>query len=416
MSVDPAGPTNGGVTVSFGATADLGDLVTGYEGGLVTDPGAEPTDPVASPSAFTPAEGTYYYRVRAVQAIGGPGAVRHVGPDRHRPDRADALRRAQRGARADRLDHGAVAQHPAHLLAGRQLRADPGDHPGRERRAAVHASRTRPATSRRPRASPPSTSTTSSRRPGAPLTPSSQAVVPGEPQFEWTRGTDATSGVAGYEVQIRIIDPNNDAPPITTIARVNAAASVGNYMASRQPAVSPDPLPEGNRIEWRVRTLDVAGNGSNSDWWSLRIDSTIPAAPTITGGPSGPSRDTSPTFTWEGTQVTYKWDVRRAGAETPVREGAGPATQTTLSSLPDGDYIFRVTQVTEAGRGSAEATRTFQVDTTPPEPPGRSSSRPTFPAITAPVFTWATEPGRLLALGGRRRRAERPSSGPPTPP
>ena len=215
-------------------------------------------------------------------------------------------------------------------------------------------------------------------------------------------------------MQIRIIDPNNDAPPITTIARVDAAASVGNYVASRQPAVSPDPLPEGNRIEWRVRTLDVAGNGSNSDWWSLRIDSTIPAAPTITGGPSGPSRDTSPTFTWEGTQVTYKWDVRRAGTETPVREGAGPATQTTLSSLPDGDYIFRVTQVTEAGRGSAEATRTFQVDTTPPEPPV-ILSRPTFPPSRPPSSRGRPSRARTRA-GWSSARAGRPSSDPPTPP
>jgi hypothetical protein len=217
-------------------------------------------------------------------------------------------------------------------------------------------------------------------------------VVPEEPLFEWTRGTDETSGVASYEVQIRVADPNNDTPPITTIARVDAATSVGNYSVRRQPAVSPDPLPEGSRIEWRVRTLDTAGNGNNSDWWSVRIDSTIPLAPTITGGPAGPTRNTSPTFAWQGAQQTFKWDVRRAGAETPVREGAGAAKQTTLSSLPDGDYIFRVTQVTEAGRGSAEATRTFQVDTTPPAPP-TILSRPTFPAISTPVFTWATEPG-----------------------
>ncbi len=236
---------------------------------------------------------------------------------------------------------------------------------------------------------------------GVPLTPSSGAILPGEPTFQWSPGQDLTSGVSGYEVQIRIADPENDTPPITTIARVSDTGGVGNYSAARQPAVSPDPLPEGKKIEWRVRTIDNAGNVRTSDWWSIRIDSTIPAAPTISSGPAGPTRDTSPRFSWEGTQQTYKWDVRRAGAETPVREGAGSATETTVAALPDGDYIFRVTQVTEAGRGSAEATRTFQIDTTPPVPPA-ILSRPTFPAVTAPVFTWSTEPGaysRWVVIG-----------------
>ena len=236
---------------------------------------------------------------------------------------------------------------------------------------------------------------------GVPLTPSSGAIVPEEPTFQWSPGQDLTSGVGEYEVQIRIADPENDTPPITTIARVTDTGGVGNYTTARQPALSPDPMPEGKKIEWRVRTIDKAGNVRTSDWWSIRIDSTIPPAPSITAGPTGPSRDTSPAFSWQGTQQTYKWDVRRAGAETPVREGAGPETQTTLSSLPDGDYIFRVTQVTEAGRGSAEATRTFQVNTTPPAPP-TILARPTFPAITAPVFTWSAEPGaysRWVVIG-----------------
>lgn len=391
VSVDPAGPTNGGVTVSFGAAPDPGDEVIGYEGGLVTDAGAEPTDAVASPSAFTPGEGTYFYRVRAIQAAGGPGPYGTSAPiviDQTAPTLSVGLSAAAGPT-------GWITAPSLSILRTCSPDASCGPIPVTTQGANPAQQFT--VTDAAGNVSIPAALAAFNFDnvipvAGAPLTPSSQAVVPAEPQFEWTRGSDATSQVAGYEVQVRIIDPNNDTPPITTIARVDAAASVGNYVATRQPAVSPDPLPEGNRIEWRVRTLDVAGNGSNSDWWSLRIDSTIPAAPTITGGPAGPSRDTSPTFTWEGTQTTYKWDVRRAGAETPVREGAGPATQTTLSSLPDGDYIFRVTQVTEAGRGSAEATRTFQVDTTPPDPPV-ILSRPTFPAITAPVFTWATEPG-----------------------
>ena len=82
------------------------------------------------------------------------------------------------------------------------------------------------------------------------------------------------------------------------------------------------------------------------------------------------------------------------GAQNPARQGGGEnVTQATLPALPDGDYVFVVTQITEAGQSSAEASRTFKVDTTPPVAP-TILTRPTFPAITAAAtFTWGAEPG-----------------------
>ena len=304
--------------MSFGATADPGDLVTGYKGGLVTDPGAEPADR-SPPSAFTPAEG----QPPTARARGAgdrrPRPVRHVGPDRHRPDRADALQASRWSAapRADRLDHPPSLSVLRTCSPDASCGPDPGRPPRRPNNTAPSSSpsRTRRATSAAPAGLAAFNFDNVLPAAGAPLTPDSQAVVPGEPQFEWTRGTDATSGVAGYEVQIRIIDPNNDAPPITTIARVERGGRRRQLRGEPPARRQPGPAARGQPDRVAREDPDVAGNGSNSDWWSLRIDSTIPAAPTITGGPSGPSRDTSPTFTWEGTQVTYKWDVRRAGAE-----------------------------------------------------------------------------------------------------
>ncbi|CAN0447994.1 unnamed protein product, partial [Phaeothamnion confervicola] len=66
-------------------------------------------------------------------------------------------------------------------------------------------------------------------------------------------------------------------------------------------------------------------------------------------------------------------------------------TQATLSALPDGDYTFRVIQIRSQKR-SAEASQSFKIDTTPPAAP-TILTRPTFPAIATPTFTWTAEPG-----------------------
>lgn len=225
-------------------------------------------------------------------------------------------------------------------------------------------------------------------------------LVGEEPTFEWTPGADAgsaavASGVARYEVHFRTIEAGLDDPGFFgVIAKRDDLGGVGNYKATRDPDLRPTPLPTNTASEWRVRTIDRAGNVKDSAWRDLTIDPTIPPAPTITGGPSAPTRDNAPTFTWTGTQSTFRWDVTLVGAQNPARQGGGKdVTQTTLSPLADGDYTFRVTQITEAGQGSAEATRTFKVDTTPPPPP-TIVTRPTFPAIgAAPLFAWTGEPG-----------------------
>lgn len=226
---------------------------------------------------------------------------------------------------------------------------------------------------------------------GQPSQPGPAALVADEPTFFWTPGLDVTSGVASYELQYKLASDDDTA--YITIAKVPDTGGIGDYSSKRDPNLAPTGLPEKELLDWRVRTIDKAGNFRNSVSRRLTIDSTIPAAPSITGGPGQPTIETSPTFTWEGTEKSFLWDLTRAGTENPIRQGGGPATTTTLAALPDGDYTFRVSQVTEAGQRSAEATRSFKVDTTPPAPP-TITTRPTFPSIgAAPVFTWATEPG-----------------------
>jgi hypothetical protein len=238
---------------------------------------------------------------------------------------------------------------------------------------------------------------------GSPSQPGPNALVASEPVFKWTPGDDALSGVARYEVQVRSIEEDPD-QPFEIIAKVNHTSGQGDYSAARDPDLRPEPLPERELLEWRIRTYDKAGNVRISTARRLTIDSTIPPAPSITGGPIGPTRNASPTFTWQGTQKTFLWDLTKAGTELPVRKGGGPDDSVTLNGLPDGDYTFRVTQVTDAGKESAEATRVFKVDTVAPAPPV-ITARPPFPTSEPATFAWTAEPGayshwEVIGAGG----------------
>ena len=229
---------------------------------------------------------------------------------------------------------------------------------------------------------------------GVPIAPGT--LVASEPTFEWSAGEDALSLVDRYEVVFSTSDNFSDEYPNggQVIIKQNDTGGIGNYTGKRDESLRPTPLPENTPLKWWVRTFDNAGKLRNSNAKDLTIDPTVPAAPTITGGPNAPTQDTSPTFTWTGDQTNFHWELSAVGSQNVLRQGGGEnVTQTTLASLPDGDYVFVLTQITPAGQSSAQASRTFKVNTTPPAAP-TILTRPTFPAITsAATFTWGTEPG-----------------------
>lgn len=230
-------------------------------------------------------------------------------------------------------------------------------------------------------------------RPTVPQAENLGDFISSEPTFKWLPSTDADSGVARYLVQFRIPDPDAEDPvPWTTIANVTSDGRLGQYSAKRDPGLRPAPLPDFQKFEWRIQAVDVAGNTRTTDTFSTTIDPTTPPPPTITGGPNAPTRDQSPTFTWDGAGPQFQWDLLPAGASGPIRSGGGTAQQVQLSSLPDGNYTFQLSQITAAGRRSELASRSFTVDTTPPAPP-TILTRPTFPSLGDAIFTWSTEPG-----------------------
>jgi hypothetical protein len=152
-----------------------------------------------------------------------------------------------------------------------------------------------------------------------------------------------------------------------------------------------------------VRTVDRAGNVSpNSSVRSFTIDSTRPPAPVITAGPEGFTNVAAPAFSWTSLAPgAFAWDVTAVGAEDPVQSGSGAATSATLRPLPEGEYAFRVSQTTAFGAESAEASRSFTVDLTPPARP-LITARPPSPAGPSPAFAWSAEPGtfsRWVVIG-----------------
>ncbi len=232
--------------------------------------------------------------------------------------------------------------------------------------------------------------------------PSPGATVASEPTFVWAPSSgDATSGLDRYEVHVRI------GGTYRVVARRAHIPGVAQYSATRDPGVWSQPFPQDTELRWYIRTVDNAGNGGGgtSESRAFRIDSTVPGPPTITGGPSGPTNVAGPTFTWNGSQPSFAWDVSVAGTETSIVQGSGPQKQASLPALPDGDYTFAVSQVTGPGARGAEATRSFQVNTVAPAAPV-ITRRPPFPTSTAtPSFSWTTEPGaysrwRVIAAGG----------------
>lgn len=228
----------------------------------------------------------------------------------------------------------------------------------------------------------------------APVAPG--ALVASEPTFEWSPGLDLMSGIQRYQLVFSTDadfgDEYTDTGGQVIANRTHAPG--GNFTATRDPDLRPAPLPENVALKWWVRSIDKAGNLRRSSAFDLKIDPTVPPAPSITGGPNAPTQDTGPTFTWQGSETNFHWELTSAGSQQPIRQGGGEnVTQTTLAALPDGDYVFRLTQITEAGQSSAEATRSFKVDTTAPTAP-TITARPTFPSIgVSPTFSWTTEPG-----------------------
>jgi hypothetical protein len=174
-------------------------------------------------------------------------------------------------------------------------------------------------------------------------------------------------------------------------------SAVGSGSASdfASPGVAVTPVADNSSTTYYATATDGSNNqsacsstlGTAAASETYVEDSIAPVA-TVTGGPTGLTNDRTPTFSFNATDahppLSFECSIDQGVASYGTCSGPGD-THTPTNPLPDGSYTFRVKATDAAGNTSTEATRTFQVDGTPPSvsidggPSGVTSDQsPTF--------------------------------------
>jgi Big-like domain-containing protein len=143
-----------------------------------------------------------------------------------------------------------------------------------------------------------------------------------------------------------------------------------------------------------IFSVDTAGNTGQPLVLDYVLDSTVPAAPTLTLAPVSPGKDATPVWAFFGDPgSTFTCSLSRGlSIVVAPRPCTSPFTA-DLSGLPDGTYIFAVSSKDQAGNASSASTSTYVLDTTAPARP-RFTHRPASPGPQQrPAWSWTAEAG-----------------------
>ncbi len=163
--------------------------------------------------------------------------------------------------------------------------------------------------------------------------------------FEW-RGTDTITPVSGLQYSYKLDN--------------------ASWLVTSTTTVAYSKLTDGSHT-FSVKTRDDAGNESTPATRTFIVDTTPPNI-SIVKGPAGSINANTVTLEWRGTdtitpasglQYSYKLDKASWSVTS--------TTTVTYSNLKDGSHTFSVKARDAAGNESSTATRTFVVDTTPPD-------------------------------------------------
>ncbi|HEV2999390.1 MAG TPA: Ig-like domain repeat protein [Solirubrobacteraceae bacterium] len=151
--------------------------------------------------------------------------------------------------------------------------------------------------------------------------------------------------------------------------------------------------PEG-AYTFRVRATDAAGNQGAEATGSYTLDRTAPAAPSITGGPTGASNDAAPQYSFTA-EAGAAAECRLDRGATVVSDWASCSSPRSyaLGAQPDGSYTFRVRATDAATNTGPEATRTYTLDRAAPAAPAITGGPPASSADAAPSFSFTHEAG-----------------------
>ena len=162
------------------------------------------------------------------------------------------------------------------------------------------------------------------------------------------------------------------------------------------------PLDDGSHTIIATDTDEAGNTGPASDPIVIVVDTTPPAAPTITSPTSGgaPTQDTTPTIAGTsdpaeaGGTVTVTETTTGATVCTAVIQSDGSWSCTPSAPLGDGTHTLAATATDVAGNtGPASTPVTIQVDTTPPAAPVITGPATGATVVDAqPVFVGTTDP------------------------
>jgi predicted phage tail protein len=320
----------------------------------------------ASPRSYDLAgdpDGTYTFRVRAIDAAGntGPDASRSYTLDRQAPaapsidgappaDSPDATPAwsftAEAGAALEcRVQRGAAVVSDWASCTSPQtydLSAEPDGAYTFRVRATDAAGNTGPDAGR--------TYTLDRSAPAAP------SIASGPP-------ADSPDDVPEYGFTTE--------PGATTACRLErGAAVVSDWSACASPRAYDLSGEVDGTYTFRVRATDAAGNTGPDATRSYALDRVAPAAPDIASGPVPDSTDDTPTYDFSaepGAAVECRLEPG-ATAASDWSPCTSPRTY-DLSGEVDGTYTFRVRATDAAGNTGADATHAYTLDRTVPHAP-----------------------------------------------
>lgn len=187
----------------------------------------------------------------------------------------------------------------------------------------------------------------------------------------------------------------------TSVAVASASAATHTVTA----------LPAG-AYKWRARAFDGTDNGAWSAWRNLTVDTTAPAAPTITSSshPAAGSWYAATSYAGslgasDGSGIAgYAVKIDQTATTSPGTTVTQTATALTGSGLADGVWYVHAAAVDKAGLWSPARHAAFQVDSTAPGAPGGLASS-THPVPTSAYadrtasFSWSAPADRSGVAG-----------------
>lgn len=189
--------------------------------------------------------------------------------------------------------------------------------------------------------------------------------------YTWTVDLTAPSLVLpGQSVEV----PDYTGPVSVTYSGIGATDTSGIASFSCNPA-SGSTFALGTSAPVTCNATDTVGNTASGSFTVTVTDTTAPAAPTVTGGPTGPTNDATPTFTFSPVNGATSY---RCAIDDPTPTTSCTPAGFTSPTTPDGGHTFYVAARDTAGNLSAVASRSFTVDRTP----SATSITSSVPALT----------------------------------